>query len=196
MADPIDLGPAARRMAGLLDAVPDDRLGAPTPCPEYALGDLIDHIGGLAVAFTAAAAKDTARLSGGAPSGDGSRLEAGWRARIAGDLDRLAEAWRDPDAWTGMTRAGGLDLPGEIAGKVALNELVVHGWDVARAAGLPYQPDAAELETCRSFLAASAAQAPPDGSGPFGVPVDVPPDAPLLDQVIALAGRDPAGPAA
>ena len=194
MADTIDLGAAARRMAGLLDAVPEARLGAPTPCAEYALGDLVDHVGGLSMAFTMAAAKETAQAPGN-PSGDGSRLEDGWRGRIAGDLERLAEAWRDPQAWTGMTRAGGLDLPGEIAGKVALNELVVHGWDVARSAGLPYEPDAAELETCRSFLAASAGQAPQDGSGPFGVPVEVPRDAPLLHQVIALAGRNPSWPA-
>lgn len=194
MADTIDLGAAARRMAGLLEAVPEDRLAAPTPCAEYSLADLIDHVGGLSMAFTMAATKETARAGAGAP-GDGSRLEDGWRGRIAGDLERLAEAWRDPQAWTGMTRAGGLDLPGEIAGKVALNELIVHGWDVARSAGLPYEPDAADLETCRSFLAASAAQTPEDGSGPFGTPVEIPEDAPLLDRVVALAGRDPAWPA-
>ncbi len=37
-----------------------------------------------------------------------------------------------------MTKAGGVDLPGEVAGLVALDELVVHGWDVARATGQAY----------------------------------------------------------
>ena len=36
-----------------------------------------------------------------------------------------------------MTRAGGIDLPGEIMGPVALAEVVIHGWDVARAIGAP-----------------------------------------------------------
>ena len=31
---------------------------------------------------------------GGQASGDGSRLEDGWRERIAAQLDELAEAWR------------------------------------------------------------------------------------------------------
>jgi len=45
----------------------------------------------------------------------------------------LAGAWQEPDAWTGMTVAGPVEMPGEIAGLVALNELVIHGWDVARS---------------------------------------------------------------
>lgn len=44
----------------------------------------------------------------------------------------MAGAWKDPAAWTGMTRAGGVDLPGEIAAAVAADELVLHGWDLAR----------------------------------------------------------------
>ena len=35
----------------------------------------------------------------------------------------------------GTTKAGGLELPGEVAGLVALDELVIHGWDVARSSG-------------------------------------------------------------
>ncbi|MGH3945511.1 MAG: maleylpyruvate isomerase N-terminal domain-containing protein, partial [Pseudonocardiaceae bacterium] len=54
----LDLGPAARQMASLLDGVTDEQLTAPTPCDEYTLGDLIDHVSGLSQAFTAAAAKD------------------------------------------------------------------------------------------------------------------------------------------
>ena len=42
----IDLEPAARKLA-LVAAVPDDLLDEPTPCPEYRLRDLCDHIGPL-----------------------------------------------------------------------------------------------------------------------------------------------------
>ena len=59
MATP-DLQPAATSMAGLLAGISDDQLGASTPCPDYVLGDLVDHVGGLAKAFTWAATKDPA----------------------------------------------------------------------------------------------------------------------------------------
>ena len=50
----LDLEPATQRMATLLAGIPDGRLGAPTPCPAYTLGDLVEHVGGLSLAFTAA----------------------------------------------------------------------------------------------------------------------------------------------
>jgi len=35
----------------------------------------------------------------------------------------LAEAWRDPTAWDGMTEAGGVRMPAKLMGAVALDEL-------------------------------------------------------------------------
>ena len=188
----VDLGPAARRMAELVTGVPDDMLTAPTPCPEYRLGDLVDHVGGLARAFTGAARKDTGEATSQGPSGDASGLGDDWRRRIPHDLDALAEAWRDPQAWTGMTKAGGLDLPGEVAGVVALNELVIHGWDVARASGQPYDCDPGLLDAVHAFVLQFAGPEQQEArQGLFGPVVDVPDDAPLLDRVIGLSGRDP-----
>ena len=51
--------PAARQLATLVRGVTDEQLDAPTPCPEYTVGDLLDHIGGLAKAFTWAATKES-----------------------------------------------------------------------------------------------------------------------------------------
>jgi uncharacterized protein (TIGR03086 family) len=188
----LDLGPASARLAVLVDGVADSSLDAPTPCPSYTLGDLLDHVGGLAVAFTAAASKTVLPPAAQGPLGDASRLGHDWRSRIPHDLTGLAEAWRDPAAWTGMTQAGGVELPGEVGGLVALNELVVHGWDVARASGQPYECDVPTLEACRGFVSQFAEtdrEVGPDA--PFGPVVAVPADAPLLDQVIGLNGRDP-----
>jgi uncharacterized protein (TIGR03086 family) len=190
--NPIDLGPAAERMATLVRNIPDEALSRPTPCPDYALGDLVDHVGGFAIAFTGAAQKDAGETTAQNASGDASRLTDDWRARIPADLGRLAAAWRDGDAWTGMTRAGGVDLPGEIAGLVALDELVLHGWDVARASGQPYDVDASSLESVHGFvLGFSKPGDEASRAGLFGPVVRVPDDAPLLDQVVGLAGRDP-----
>ena len=59
----LDLGPAAGEMSALVERVPDERLGDATPCPGYRLGDLIEHVGGLALAFAAAAAKEGGPLT-------------------------------------------------------------------------------------------------------------------------------------
>jgi uncharacterized protein (TIGR03086 family) len=144
------------------------------------------------MAFTAAAQK---QVGGGAqgPSGEASRLGDDWRTRIPSDLNSLAEAWKDPQAWTGMTKAGGIDLPGEIAGIVALDELVMHGWDVARASGQPYDVDPALLEAVHGFVLQFSGPGQDQArSGLFGPVVAVPNDAPLLERVVGLAGRDPA----
>ena len=189
----VDLEPAARRMADLISAVPDELLDGSTPCPEYALGDLVDHVGGLALAFTAAATKATDDASSQGPSGDATRLGDDWRTRIPRDLAALAEAWRDPAAWSGTTQAGGVELPGEVAGLVALDELVVHGWDVARASGHPYECDPQSLEAVHGFVAQFSGPGQEEArAGLFGPVVEVSEDAPLLDRVIGLTGRDPA----
>jgi uncharacterized protein (TIGR03086 family) len=190
---PVDLEPAARRLADLVGGVPDELLDASTPCPAYTLGDLLDHIGGAALAFTGAAVKDLGDATSQGPSGDASRLSDDWRTRIPRDLGALADAWRDPAAWTGMTKAGGVELPGEVAGLVALDELVIHGWDVARATGQAYDCDAPSLEAVQSFVSQFSEPGQEEmRAGLFGPVVEVPEDAPLLDRVIGLTGRDPA----
>ena len=188
----LDLEPATKLMAELVAHVSDDQLGDPTPCPDYTLGDLLDHVGGLALAFTAAATKETAAFAGQGPSGDASRLGPDWRTRIPRDLAALAVAWRDPNAWTGMTQAGGIDLPGEIAGLVALDEVVIHGWDVARASGQPFSAEPALVEAVHGFVSQFSGPGQEDArAGLFGPEVAVAPDRPLLDRVIGMAGRDP-----
>ncbi|MEV0082675.1 TIGR03086 family metal-binding protein [Saccharopolyspora sp. NPDC050642] len=190
MTDLPDLRPAAEHLATLLGNVADDQLGAPTPCTEYALGDLIDHVGGLSLAFTAAAAKDFSQTGGG-PSGDATRLPDDWRTRIPAQLTAMAEVWRDPAAWDGMTQAGGIQLPGSVAGAVAMNELVVHGWDIAKATGQQFRCDAASLASALEFVSAWATEEPSPDS-PFGPAVEVPTGATPLDKLVGLTGRNPA----
>lgn len=188
----VDLEPAAHRLADLVGAVPDDLLDAPTPCPAYAIGDLLEHIGGLAIAFTAAAGKVGGEMTSRAPDGNADRLPADWRTRIPQDLVKLANAWRDPSAWSGMTRVGGVDLPGSAAGIFALDEIVVHGWDLAVASEQIYSPDQSSLAALQGMLTHMAA---PDQQaareGLFGPVIELPETAPQLDRIIGLTGRDP-----
>ncbi|WHT17464.1 TIGR03086 family metal-binding protein [Crossiella sp. CA-258035] len=188
----IELGGAADRMSALLAAITDEQLAGPTPCAEYRLGDLVEHIGGLALAFTQAARKELGPDTGPPPAGDAARLPADWRTAYPAQLGELAEAWRDPAALAGMTRVGGVDLPGEVAGMVAMNELVVHGWDVARSIGADYSVRAAELAAALEFVEQfSGPESEADREGLFGPVVTVDPGQPPLDRLIGLSGRDP-----
>jgi uncharacterized protein (TIGR03086 family) len=94
------------------------------------------------------------------PSADASRLGPDWRTRIPERLAELASAWDDAEAWTGMTQAGGVELPGEVAGLVAVNELMVHGWDIAVASGQRFACQPQLVEAALSFVRPTVAQQP------------------------------------
>ncbi|EFL31283.1 conserved hypothetical protein [Streptomyces viridochromogenes DSM 40736] len=185
----MDLGPQAAVVARLAERVTDEQLADPTPCPEYAVRNILGHLAGLAVAFRDAGRKDLGATTDTSPGSTLPELGADWREELPKVLDEMAEAWRDPAAWTGMTRAGGVDLPGEIGGLVATDELVIHGWDLARATGQSYTPDPAALQACHSFLEASVDD--PGRDGIFGPVVTVEPDASLLARAVGLSGRNP-----
>ncbi|MBQ1024883.1 TIGR03086 family metal-binding protein [Micromonospora sp. C95] len=183
-----DLEPAARALQALLPGVTDDQLSGPTPCAGWTVGDLLDHIMGLTLAFRTAAEKgpDPAPNGPGEPAAD--QLDPQWRKLLPGQLDELVAAWREPAAWTGETAVGGVRLPAEIMGVVALDELVVHGWDLARATGQPYDLDDRTLEAVHRLV---SQQASSDGTpGLFGPSIAQPAEAPLLDRVLGLTGRD------
>lgn len=184
----IDIEPAARRMALLVGSTSDHQLLLPTPCPGLRVGDLIDHVGMFAERFLASARKDTGDRSVPPPEPDLGNLGSGRRARISADLVTMAKAWGEPGAWTGVTVAGALEMPAEVVGLVVLDELVVHGWDLAVATAQPYAPDPGEIEAAMSFV--SSFDAPRDGSlfGPVVPATEL--DAPI-DRLLGLTGRDP-----
>lgn len=184
-----DMEPPARYMAKLADAVTDAQLGGPTPCPDFAVRDLLAHISGLTVAFCSAARKEFGPNTDTAPgTGPSPELAADWRTALPRRLEELIAAWHSPAAWEGDTRAGGFTFPATVAGRIALNELVVHGWDLARSTGQRYAPDPASLGVSYALLAPADS---PAREPAFGPAVEVPQDAPFLDRVIGLSGRSP-----
>ncbi|HYD09751.1 MAG TPA: TIGR03086 family metal-binding protein [Acidimicrobiales bacterium] len=186
----IDLSPATTRLAAVVATVDDADLAKPTPCEDTTVGDLLDHIDGLAQAFTAAAAKtQTPTGSTPPPPPDAANLPADWRTAIPARLDELAAAWRDPEAWTGMTAAGGVDLPGEVGGMVALDEVLVHGWDLAVAIGRDFDMTDDEVITALGFVSQFGEEGTP---GLFGPAVAVGTDASPKDTLLGRTGRDPA----
>jgi uncharacterized protein (TIGR03086 family) len=193
----LDFGPPARQLKTLLSNVSDAQLDAKTPTEGTNVATLLDHFMGLTIAFTHAARKTTAQSAtagsgdqkSGPPQASAEHLDADWRRKLPLQIDELVAAWNDPSAWEGMAQAGGVTLPAHIMGVIGIDELVIHGWELARATGQPFDCERAHLEPISQVLSQSADTR--GEGGPFGPVVPVPADAPLLDRVVGLSGRDP-----
>src|SRR5690242_12022990 len=124
---PLDFDPPVRVLRALLLGVDNGELANPTPCPGWTVATLLDHLMGLSVAFTQAAHKrvdDPATSS--APEPSALHLTRHWRSRLPVLLEDLANAWKDPAAWTGTSEAGGVTMPAAALGHFAMNELIMH----------------------------------------------------------------------
>ena len=186
----LDLTQPAEQIARLAAGVTDDQLGDPTPCPEMTVGTLLAHLAGLAEAFTDAAAKVSGPTTGTPPTAATPVLPADWRTLIPARLEALVTAWQQPAAWAGETTVGGVTMPATDIGYVANNELVVHGWDLASATDQPFEVAEANLDA--SWVMVFNTPDDPDArAGLFGPRLPVAESAPLLDRVLAGAGRDP-----
>ena len=185
----LDLEPQAAEVARVVAGVRDDQLTDPTPCADTSVAALLDHFVGLTLAFRLAAEKQPVP---GAPRASADELPADWRTRLPAQLDELVTAWREPSAWEGMTEAGGVRLPGDAAGLVAANEVIVHGWDLAVATRQPYRADPGAAEACLAFGRQFLAAAPQARPGLYGPEVPVAGDAPVFDRLLGFTGRDPA----
>jgi uncharacterized protein (TIGR03086 family) len=182
-----DLAPQAAEVARVVGGVRDDQLTGPTPCEGTTVAAMLDHLAGLTLAFRLAAQKTVPE---GGPSADADHLPADWRTRIPEQLDALAAAWRQASAWEGETEAGGVRMPAAAMGAVALNEVLVHGWDLAVATGQPYAADPASVRACLEMVGdRSDPENEPEGL--FGPVVPVPDEAPPFDRLLGLTGRDP-----
>jgi uncharacterized protein (TIGR03086 family) len=125
LSSPIDLLDAGFAWTGdRIAAVTPDQLGAPTPCTEFDLAQLLDHLMGGLRRF--ADAVDPAPQPW-IPTGDHTGAFAVVR-------ERAMAAWRAADIGATYRIPLG-DLPGAVVANVNLTEVVVHGWDVGRATG-------------------------------------------------------------
>lgn len=188
MEPQFDFSPAARSLAAVVDGITEDQFTDPTPCAGLTVRDLLAHVVGLSEAFRQAATKEAIGHSAPPPSGTDSPLPDDWQTRIPAQLDALTAAWRAPEAWEGETEAGGVVMPAAVMATVALDELVVHGWDLAVATGqnLSVTPD--DLAILIEFLG----ETDPEGTpGLFGPVVSVAADAPAFERLLGLTGRDP-----
>ena len=184
----LDLAPQAAEVARLAAGVRDDQLASPTPCADTPVAALLDHLVGLTLAFRLAAEK---RPEPPPPPASAGALAADWRERLPRQLDELVAAWRVPAAWEGTTEVGGVTMPAAEIAVVGLDELLVHGWDLAVATGQDFRADDADAQACLEFAEQVNGEGRESPPGLFGPRVPVPAAAPVLHRLLGTTGRDP-----
>lgn len=158
----------------IVAGVRPDQGHLPTPCHDYEVTQLLDHLVGWATSFAD-------KATGVTPATDPSQMTAGDDPQTAyhDASARLIAGYRS-GAGDGATSVG-----------VLLMETVTHGWDLATATG---QPAPYPEEAAAAALGAGRQMMSPQYRGdgmPFGDEVDVSSSASALDQLIGFMGRDP-----
>jgi uncharacterized protein (TIGR03086 family) len=199
-----------RHTVRIVERIQDHQWDLPTPCSAWTLQQLLDHMIRENRGFAAAAAGERADVSPWT-----SPVGPDRRADYAESAERVVTAFAAPDLfdrhfWLPLINGGEL-VPASRAVSFHLLDYLLHGWDVATAAGLVdlvglVRPAGAPAD---GFLAPDvvaavhriAVREVPDGprrhrvGASFGPPVPVPADASAFDQLLAFLGRRPrAGP--
>lgn len=182
-----DLENAATMLEEVVAGITDDQLADITPA-DMTVAALVGHVLGFTEAFRQGATKEAIGNSLPPSAAAPQVLPQDWRTRIPVQLKALVAAWREPAAWEGDTEVGGATGSAPQMARFALDEVVVHGWDLARATGQPYAPADLDLVVLLEMLCDTPAEGVP---GLFGPRVLVAADASQLDRVLGLTGRDP-----
>lgn len=172
-------------------AVRENQWQAPTPCTEWSVRDLVNH---LTVEQLWVPPLVTGRLATG--EADESSLGFDPEGDVLGDdpvavWDRAAAAAREA-----LAEPGALERTVQLSyGETActaycaqmVSDLVVHAWDLARAIGADERlPDDLVTFTVREVGPYSADL---EKSGLFAAPVEAPPGADVQTKLLALLGR-------
>lgn len=80
-------------------------------------------------------------------------------------------------------------MPAPLIATMLGSDLVIHGWDLARATGQDYRCEEDTAQLTYRFLLDMGGQRQQRGS--FAAPLPTPEQTSLLDRALALSGRDP-----
>ncbi|MGH3725583.1 MAG: TIGR03086 family metal-binding protein [Mycobacterium sp.] len=170
-----DFGRASAAVEKLLIGVRPEQWTAPTPCIEWNLRQLVDHL--VEVNYALAV-----RFGGPGGSAEDDPVAA-YRASAQALSDALAlpgvldQTYPGPFAHT----------TGDKQLQTRLADLLTHGWDLAQVTGLPADLPADLVENALAFVERVAGAFA--RSGRFGTPQPVSANAPVLDRLAALSGR-------
>lgn len=175
---------AADAAAKVVAGVGPDQLESPTPCSEFDVRALGNHMTGF-LPYAANAIRKGPDMEGEAPD----FTEGDWAGNYRAMADDLVAAVSEPGVGEGEVKFGSGSMPAENALAIMLMELTVHAWDLARATGQDYQLDPATA----AMAAAITSQAATTGrdSGFFGPEQPAPEGADEFVKALAVSGRDP-----
>jgi uncharacterized protein (TIGR03086 family) len=179
-----DAADAAARTVSNVDA---SQFGQPTPCTDWDVHALLNHL----IVWTSHSLE--ARAQGESVGQDvidrDFAADPDFAAAYRAQLDRALAAWEDPAVWQRSLDVMGSATPAADVAALNIAEMVLHGWDLAAATGQVYtvsEPGAAAA--MRAVEANADLFRQYQG---FADPVEVPPTASALDRLLALSGRDP-----
>lgn len=185
------LAAALDRAAQLVDAVGPDQWERPTPCGDWTVRQLLNHLVGGNRLFTRVLRGEQlpppdqlGRRSGEDQLGDDPA--AAFR-ETAGEL---LDAFGLPGVLERAHTVPAGTLPGPAVLHLRTVETLVHGWDLARATGRP-APFPEELAEGELAFSRDLLGRLPEGRQPFAPPQPVGDDAPSIDRLAALLGRAP-----
>jgi uncharacterized protein (TIGR03086 family) len=142
--------------------------------------------------FRDAGLKTESDANNQAPDANADNLDPNWRKVIPTQVLELAAVWDSADAWDGMSTAGGVTMPASMIGVVALNEMIIHGWDLARATDQQIDCDSDSLIVITDF---NQGVAEPEHAAlrdnVYGPVIEMPETASDFDKVLGLTGRLP-----
>jgi uncharacterized protein (TIGR03086 family) len=164
----------------VLHPISRDELSKSTPCTEYDVMQLTDHL------------MNSITLLGGAAGAEPPERnsEDSVERQIVCAARPALDAWHRRGL-TDTVTIGTNEIPATFAVSILSVEFLVHGWDYATATTHPI--DVAE-SLADYVLGLAHKVITPQGRATVGFddPVAVPDDAPPMDRLIAFTGRDPA----
>lgn len=172
----------------IMGSVHREELDMRTPCRDWTVADLLNHIVG-ATQFFADLAEQ-----GSSPEGEEwpTYTDGDFVALFAGQTRRLLNAFSRPTAMERTMELPTGPSPGSLVIQVATGEIFVHGWDLAQATA---QQLAADRGVAGALLASSwpalSAAVRKEHPSVFAPEVRVDSERPAIDRLVAFLGRDP-----
>lgn len=180
----------AASLQPVVHGVSDARMGDPTPCSEFDVRAVANHMLGTLEAMRRVGAREA--LDPQDPWGtSGEHLRDEWRDDLSTLLDRWATAWSQADAWEGEAMDGA--MPRQVLGDMGFVEVMLHGWDLARGSGQEVEYDDEAAHQALEVMAQIGEQGRSQGA--FGPEVPVNEEAAAFARVLGSSGRDPHWPA-
>ncbi|MGW0178820.1 TIGR03086 family metal-binding protein [Nocardia sp. NPDC003345] len=180
-----DLAAAHEWVAALMTAVRPDQWADPTPCAEFDVRALLEHLSCHPAKIAATAHGDDPRQLPSHAAIDASRPGEDYLKRAVSALDQ----WADDALLTRPVTAPWGAAPGGLALGGYLMETVAHGWDLAVATGQPAEADPALVAKAQAVADRALSDAFRGPRSPFGPRVEPRPEAGPTDRLAAFLGR-------